>query len=89
MIDDDPTDEESDLGKPGLLFTVWLLLTVFIEGLLIVLVFMFKNPISSHPQSLYLLVDQVGQSWRTKRRQWYAAAVDKGSYFMKPLTPRS
>lgn len=39
MIDDDPTDEESDLGKPGLLFTVWLLLTVFIEGLLIVLVF--------------------------------------------------
>lgn len=31
MIDDDPTDEESDLGKPGLLFTVWLLLTVFNE----------------------------------------------------------
>lgn len=39
MIDDDFIDEESDLGKLGFLFIVWLLLIVFIEGLFIVLVF--------------------------------------------------
>lgn len=48
MIDDDFIDEESDLGKLGFLFIVWLLLIVFIEGLFIVLVLLFKNFISSY-----------------------------------------
>lgn len=48
MIDDDFIDEESDLGKLGFLFIVWLLLKVFNDGLFIVLVFMFKNFISSY-----------------------------------------
>lgn len=48
MIDDDFIDEESDLGKLGFLFIVWLLLIVFNEVYLLFWFLLFKNFISSY-----------------------------------------